>query len=462
MQKVGILPFGRPTFDVALAEEKLASMLVALDRADCEIVGPRHLLMDGDAGVEAVETLRGAGIDQLLILQVTFTDASMITSAASALPVPLSIWALPEPRDGDRLRLNSFCGLNLASHALGLRHKTFSWLYADPVSVSSNQVEALFVGAAQVSEMKASASTISPTADAIEIVSQISGKRIGRIGAHPDGFDTCAYDADQLRALSGVQVDELELPTLFEQAKQADADDVEPVRAVAASALADLDQVDQEQLDKSLRLKVALDAIRQKGDYHAFALRCWPETFTEYGGAICGPAGMLGENKIPCACEADVYGALTQLILQEVSGSQVFLTDLVDMDVEDNSGVVWHCGQAPLSMRDDQVTPSATIHTNRKMPLLYEFTLKPGRVTLMRISQGFGETKMIISGGDMLRRPMAFTGTSGVVQFDRHASDVLPDILNSGIEHHMALCYGDHRQRLREVATVLQLPILEI
>ena len=69
---------------------------------------------------------------------------------------------------------------------------------------------------------------------------------------------------------------------------------------------------------------------------------------------------------------------------------------------------------------------------------------------------------MIISGGEMLRRPMSFTGTSGVVRFDRPVSQVLPDIMNSGIEHHMALCYGDHRQTLREVATAMSLPVLEI
>ena len=40
----------------------------------------------------------------------------------------------------------------------------------------------------------------------------------------------------------------------------------------------------------------------------------------------------MGEQKIPCACEADVYGALTQMILQEAAGAPVILTDLVDID----------------------------------------------------------------------------------------------------------------------------------
>ena len=49
--------------------------------------------------------------------------------------------------------------------------------------------------------------------------------------------------------------------------------------------------------------------LRDGGGYDAFAIRCWPETFTEYGGAVCGPAAMMGDARVPCACEADVMGA---------------------------------------------------------------------------------------------------------------------------------------------------------
>ena len=104
----------------------------------------------------------------------------------------------------------------------------------------------------------------------------------------------------------------------------------------------------------------------------------------------------------------------------------------------------------------------ATIHTNRKMPLLFEFPLKPGVVTLMRVSQAFGEHKMVISKGNMLKRDMAFTGTSGVIEFDRNSSDVLNDIISSGLEHHMALTYGDHTHLLKEVASSMKLPVIQI
>ncbi len=452
--KIGLLPLGRPTFDVEYANEKLTAMLAVLDRSEHEVAGPRELLMDGEATATAVQALKTRQIDRLLVLQVTFTDASAIVSAAGELDVPLSIWAVPEPRLGGRLRLNAFCGLNLASHALGLNGKAFSWIYSD---AESADLDALLADATTEQPVPRKAAS---NAEGERIAKAVAGSRIARLGAHPDGFHTCAYQPEALKALADVSVDELDLNRLFETAGRAGSEETQAVCAQAETVLDGLGDVDQAELDRSLKLKVALDELKASGSYDAFAIRCWPETFTEYGGAVCGPVSMLGEARVPCACEADVYGALTQLILQEAAQAPVFLTDLVDVDVEDNSAVVWHCGQAPASMRSDDAV--ATIHTNRKMPLLYEFTLKPGPVTLMRISQAFGETKMVLAKAEMIDRPMAFTGTSGVMRFEKSADTVLDAVIASGLEHHMALAYGDHIETLESTAAALGIPVLRL
>lgn len=460
--KIGILPLGRPTFDVPYAEEKLAAMLAALRATGHEIVGPDTLLFDAAQTKAEIAHLQEANIDQLLLLQVTFTDASMTVEAANAFDMPLSIWAVPEPRIGGRLRLNAFCGLNLASHALGLAGRAFSWLYVEPEQANAADLHALFEGKRRAGRIEGQPSSQFATARGVEIAARVNGKRIARIGERPTGFDTCDYSKEEMSTLAGVSVDELSLDELFDSARAASPEETARVMQTANAALEGLEAVNQDELDKSLRLKVALDNIRQSGGYDAFAIRCWPETFTEYGGAVCGPASIMGEARVPCACEADVYGALTQLVLQEAAQAPVFLTDLVDMDIADNSGVVWHCGQAPISMRAPEQQAVATIHTNRKMPLLYEFPLREGRVTLVRISQAFGHPKMILAGGKMLKRSMSYTGTSGVVRFDRDAGAVLQDIIGSGLEHHLALAYGEHRPALRAVAAAMNLPILEL
>ena len=447
--KIGLLPLGRPTFDVPYAEEKLAGMLADIDALAAarghEVIGPRALLME--ASPEALQTVAQA--DLVLVLQVTFTDASFIVEAAG-LGRPLAIWAVPEPRLGGRLRLNAFCGLNLAGHALGRNHVGFGWLYGDP---GSADLAGLVAGKHAVARIDGAAP------DATPAPSPVPALKIARIGERPTGFDTCDYDKAALKDLTGASVDELALSDMFDAASGLDDGAVAPYREKVAR-VPNLKEMDAGELDRSLRLAGALEQMQRENNYDAFAIRCWPETFTEYGGAVCGPVSMMGEARVPCACEADVYGAVTQAMLQKVADAPVFLADLVDMDPKDDTGVVWHCGQASVSMTQD--TPMATVHTNRKQALLYEFTLKLGRVTFFRISQAYGEPKIILAGGVMLARKMAFTGTSGTVRFDHGASDVLRDVMNSGLEHHMAIAYGDHRAALRGIAAGMGLNVIEL
>jgi hypothetical protein len=418
----------------------LAHLDAWAEAAGHSVTGPRHLLMEADEG--ALSTTKGA--DALLLLQVTFTDAAFATAAVTRFDGRAAVWAVPEPRLGGRLRLNAFCGLNLLSHALGLNDRPFAWAYAD-----APDLDALLTG--PLPAPRHGAPTDAPPRPIDRNL------RIARIGAHPDGFDTCAYDAADLARLTGATVTELPLDMLFESARALPAEAVAPY-AAQAETLADSDTLDRGELDRSLRLAGALDALRAEHGFDAMAIRCWPETFTEYGGAVCGPVSMLGEARTPCACEADVFGAVTQAILQDVAGAPVFLADIVDMD--DETAVVWHCGQAPASMA--ATPPAAAVHTNRRQALLLEFPLKPGRVTLFRLSQARGCRQVVIATGEVTDAPMAFTGTSGTLRFDRGAGGVRGDLIASGMEHHMALAYGDHADALRGVAAGLGIDVLEL
>jgi L-fucose isomerase-like protein len=96
------------------------------------------------------------------------------------------------------------------------------------------------------------------------------------------------------------------------------------------------------------------------------------------------------------------------------------------------------------------------------MPLLHQFPIKPGRITLARLSRSRNQPKLMIAGAEVVRAPMAFTGCSGTVRFDRPAGEVCARIMAEGLEHHFALAYGDHRPALRAVAERWNLPLLEL
>lgn len=459
MSSIGVLALGRPTFDVAFAQELLSEARMALLASGHEIIGGETLLFDADATVSALDMLKTRDLDLVLILQVTFTDASMTVRIASELNAPLALWAFPEPRLGGRLRLNAFCGLNLAAHALGLNDTAFSYAYSTPAETDVQSLLTEFLSGDRQATPRFGKEVTADTSAVHAAIERLKGKRIGRIGERPDGFDTCRYNAKTVETLTGVEIDEIALGDLFQTARNVAAETISSSRDTV-SGLGGLTDVDQPQLDRSLALHGALQEMQASRDYSAFAIRCWPETFTEYGGAVCGPVGMMGEAKIPCACEADVYGALTNLVVQELTGQPPFLVDLVDLDEASETGVVWHCGQAPISMCDPDFEPQASIHSNRKMPLLFEFPLKPGRVTLVRISQARGQQSMFLATGTMQTAPLAFSGTAGVMRFDAGIETTLKAVMDAGLEHHTTLAYGEHAEALTAAASALGLPVI--
>jgi len=171
---------------------------------------------------------------------------------------------------------------------------------------------------------------------------------------------------------------------------------------------------------------------------------------------------MLSNEMIPCSCEADVNGTITQMILQSISGEPAFGTDIVSIDDERDAIVVWHCGLAPLSMSDPKDSPGVTVHSNRGLPLLFEFTLKPGPVTVARINESSGVYRLVIGRGEIIQGPKSFSGTSGLLKFDIPAREVLDVILTEGSEHHISMTYGDFTDVLKLLAQLLKIPILEL
>ena len=271
-----------------------------------------------------------------------------------------------------------------------------------------------------------------------------------------------ASNASDLIDLTGTTIHQAEIGDVFTRAQLVSSDRAKKHYVEAEKSLIGLDDLNQEQLDRSFRLLCVFEDIVEEKKANSLAVRCWPETFTEYGCAACAPMAMMSQAGVPSACEADVFGSITTLLLQELVKEPAWMADLVDIDEADNTAVLWHCGLAPISMCDPRVQAEATIHTNRKMPLLHQFPLKPGRITLARLSQAKNKKKLMIAGAEVLRAPMSFTGTSGVIRFDKRVDEVCSTIMEEGLEHHYSLAYGDHTDTLQQVAHRLDIPVLQL
>ncbi len=440
---IAFVPIARPTFDVELARHLTGQVRAQLNQTEFQIIGPTELIMDLEAAQATALELADASPDLLLVLQASFADSTMILALAQTVNAPLLMWGVPEAHTGGRLRLNSMCGINLAAHGLTRLDYQYDYIFASPDEAAALEKVTALARAAKVRRL-------------------LQGARLGRVGPHPAGFDTCRYDSAALERQLGVEVVEVSLADVFEQAQQAPPARIEAVADTLRQTLPNFDDLEPEAARGTLTTYATLHDLAEREQINGLAVRCWPEFFTEMGCAACGAMSMLSNEQTPCSCEADVNGTITQLMLQWLSGEPAFGTDLVSVDTERDGLVLWHCGLAPLSMADPAATPQGTIHSNRQLPLLFEFPLKPGRVTIARLSEATGDYRLVIGGGEMLQAPPSFSGTSGVLRFDRLASEVLDTIMKEGLEHHISMTYGDYVPALEALAKMLEIPVLRI
>lgn len=436
MTAVAAIAVGRPTFDLEEAERMVNAAVTVLTATN-------HLVAPPGAIRTEPGTWEVPDCEAIILLQATFTDATLPMSLLRGAPeVPVVLWGFPEPRTGERLRLNSLCGINLTASALGDRD--LRYLYADPTLTDCTSALAralsgpLIVGRRPV-----------PGGIESEVARTVASSRIGLIGDHPVGFDPCGYRAEELEAVGGIGVDRIDLDDLFDRARLVEPEPFPP----------DSLHLDAVGVDATARLGTAMRQIASERSWDAVATRCWPECFTEFGGAACAAMGRLAEHGIPGVCEADVFGAATSIALQAASGNPVLVADLVDA-ASDGTITFWHCGIAPPSMAHPDEGIGYAVHPNRRLPLLHQFRLRPGRITIARINRSGGALRLVVGGGEILDRPRPYAGTCAVVRPDTAAVDILDTVIAEGLDHHYGITHGDVIERMVGLADALGLETL--
>jgi len=342
--RIAFAALARPTFDVPLAQEMTQQALAQLQQAGFELLVADTLIADLN-GVQAylakLDEPGMTGVDLLLVFQATFADSTLVTALvegfqARAATPPVFLWAVPEAPTGGRLRLNSLCGINLAGHALSQRGQGYEYAYALPGDLPVlAQIKAL-AGAGMLRRRFAQAT-------------------LGVVGEHPAGMDSCHLDETQLQELLGLQVQRLPLEQVFSLARATPPEQVAAVRQVLDQRLDNLAELDQKPLNGTLSVYQTLLALAEQEKLSGLAVRCWPEFFTDLGCAACGAMSMLsdglGRHKpIPCSCEADANGTVTQLMLHWLAGEPSFGTDIVAMDFVMRANCAWCWGAAKCSM----------------------------------------------------------------------------------------------------------------
>ena len=451
---IGFIGLARETFDVKFAEKKFEEGKKALSSITSKIIGIDNLITNDELSSQALKFFTKKKVSKIVIFQTTFTDAKFLLKFLKKIKKPACIVSFPEKRTGGRLRLNSICGLNLGMHSL-VKNK----IYADFIILDSLEVLrkklSNFVFKQKNSIQLTKWKKIIKKNNKHKI--HIESQTIGLVGKRPDGFDTCDFSSSEIRNTLNYNIKKISLEELFQQSKKTNKEKINSTRNQINKDLKNTKRLNQKELNKSISIYHGLNKLQIQYGLNAYAIRCWPEMFTEFGCASCGPMAMMNQKNISCACEADVLGGISCNILNQLNKKPSLLVDIVDVSEKDNSVVFWHCGLAPISM-SIKGTASADIHSNRKKPLLHNFGFKPGLITVFRVSKSANLLKFFVLKGRIIKRKNSFSGTSGVVSFGRNTKDKLEKMLKGGLEHHVAFTYGNHFDEIVQLGKQMKIP----
>ena len=137
------------------------------------------------------------------------------------------------------------------------------------------------------------------------------------------------------------------------------------------------------------------------------------------------------------------------------------MADLVDA-ASDGTVAFWHCGQAAPDLAHPDEPIASTVHPNRRRPLLHEFRLRPGRITIARLGHTADGLRLAVGAGEIVDAPRPFAGTAAVVRPDTPAEELVATVLAEGLDHHYGLVHGDVRGVLVAFAERLGIPVVAL
>jgi len=453
---IGYFGLARETFDIPLAKKKFIQAKKLLSSLEPNIKGIDKLVTNEESSKKTLNFFKKNKCDKIVIFQTTFTDAKFILNFANVINKPICILAFPEPRTGGRLRLNSLCGLNLGMHSLIKNKIVPNFIIINKNKIFYTKKLNNFIKSKYFNNKIENWKKLSLGKNK-KPLKEIHNQKIGIIGTRPDGFDTCDYNSREIKEKLNFNIKKISLNNLFTESKKVNKNNIKKTKFLITKDLKGTKDLNQKELEKSISIYHGLENLKEKHNLNAFAIRCWPEMFTEYGCASCGPMAMMNEKNISCACEADVLGSISCNILNQLNGNPSLLVDIVDIDEKDDSIVFWHCGLAPISM-STKGKAKAGIHSNRKKPLLHDFALKSGNITIFRVSKSANKLKFFVMKGEIKNRRNSFSGTSGVVNLGNNTSQKIEKMFKGGLEHHVAFTYGNLYDEIIQLGKIMKIP----
>ncbi|WP_152655214.1 L-fucose/L-arabinose isomerase family protein [Oceanobacillus sp. CFH 90083] len=462
--KLLYIPIGRKTFDLQAAEKQRDQSSKLLNTLADKVIEPDEIITSTEDLMDFLNNEDVSDVSYVVYQHATFADAAAVEDLIQVVKAPIIVWSVREPSVGGRLRLNSLTGGNATSHHLKSAKHPYVFVLGNAEEQQVKERLTNHLNGMQEEKernLKTINTQIEVSADqkseVEKVVKDLQSIKIGVFGDHPPGFFFSGTNEEKLGEQLGVSVKYFDLNEAFEKCVELPRE-----KWIGAVERAEKQVIGLNRSDETVeRFAQFTTYVKEKIDQEELtgtAVRCYPEFFNKLGAAACSTLSQFTEDGIVSACESDIHGAISMSILQQLSkGNAPYLGDMVHVNEERNSVVFWHCGAGAYSLANPKTGARPGVHPNRKLGFTMEFGLKPGRVTIFRVSYTPAGYRLLIMSGEALDTPQRFHGTSVEVELKTNVTDTLYDLMDEGFEPHYALVYADITDELVELGRQLNI-----
>ena len=193
----------------------------------------------------------------------------------------------------------------------------------------------------------------------MRIAAALDRMNLGVIGYRAKGFfNLGVYDLN-LYSEMGILINHYELSEVWNY--EVEPEEIERRRAQVIE-LFDVSELNEFQIGKVAELTAKLGRFMADNNLTALAVRCWPEFAAEFGISPCAAMSILQSEHNILSCEGDVEGAISMIAHRAVGGETPYLFDFSQVDLQEDTALLWHCGVAPCNLWDGVCTRSLSTY----------------------------------------------------------------------------------------------------
>ncbi len=432
---IGIVCLVRKTFDFETAfklyEERTKKIME--DNSIDWIYYPTMVIEEGEAK-KAGEYFVEKHVDALVVVSATFHLGCLALILHNIVKKPFLLQGYNElPHDGGKIRLNAVCGVNLNASNL------YKGGVNDYVVYVGDDIDHDWI-------------------KAIKMKTALENSNVGLIGFRAQGFYNVGVNELQLYKELGILISHYELSDFF--GGEASEEEIQKEEKELRATF-DCKKLNDNQVRQVARLIVVCSKFMLDKGLDVVAIRCWPEFAKNYGVSPCAMMSVLQSRGLLLACEGDVEAALSMVAVRACGEETPFMADLSQVNYQENYALLWHDGVAPCNLWDKKCNRSLETYFAGGKGVTADFVLKPGKMSILRIDEARGKTRIYYEEGEAFEMNKDLSGTYAKVVFSRPINEVVDTLTYTGVAHHVIMGYVQYKKAMQYLARIMSWEILD-